>query len=394
MAKFTRSGRLRQIPPYLFSEISKKIDHAKKSGVDVISLGIGDPDMPTPKHIIAELERAARDPKNHQYPDYEGLLEFREAVAAWYKKRHNVALDPVSEVLTLIGSKEGSLHLSLAFVNPGDYALVPNPCYTPYRTGTILANGVVHDLPLLEANGFLPQLDKVQKDVVKKARVLFISYPNNPTTAVADAEFYREVIDFAKDNNLIVCSDNPYSEIAFDGYRPLSFLEVPGAKEVGVEFNSLSKPYNMTGWRIGMAVGNEELISAMAGVKNNVDSGVFNAVQYAGITALLKTPDSHIDALNSVYQKRRDMVYDTLTGAGIKVRKPKATFYMWCRVPEGYTSASFASLMLEKAGVVVAPGAAYGSYGEGYFRISLTVPDARLAEAMERIKKATEECKK
>ncbi len=388
MAKYARSGRLQQIPPYLFAEISKKIDQAKKKGVDVISLGIGDPDMPTPKHIIAELERAANDPKNHQYPDYEGMLAFREAVAAWYKKRHNVTLDPVSEVLALIGSKEGSLHLSLAFINPGDCALVPNPCYTPYRTGTILANGVVCDLPLLEANDFLPQLDRINRDVCKRAKILYLSYPNNPTTAVAGVEFYKEVVDFAKDNGIIVCSDNPYSEIAFDGYRPLSFLEVPGAKDVGVEFNSLSKPYNMTGWRIGMAVGNDDIISAMATVKNNIDSGVFNAVQHAAITALLKTPDSQIDQLNSIYQKRRDMVYETLTGIGIKVRKPKATFYMWCKVPNGYTCAGFASHLLEKAGVVVTPGAAYGSYGEGYFRISLTVPDARLAEAMDRIKKA------
>ncbi len=293
----------------------------------------------------------------------------------------------MSEVLALIGSKEGSLHLSLAFVNPADYALVPNPCYTPYRTGTILANGLVHDLPILEANDFLPQLDKIPKDVVKKAKILYLSYPNNPTTAVADREFYKSVIDFARDNRIIVCSDNPYSEVAFDGYKPLSFLEVPGAKEVGVEFNSLSKPYNMTGWRIGMAVGNQEIVSAMATVKNNVDSGVFNAVQLAAITAL-ESPDSQIDNLNKIYQKRRDLAYETLASVGIKARKPKATFYMWCKVPEGYTSASFATLLLDKAGVVVTPGGAYGSYGEGYFRISLTSPDARLAEAMDRIRKA------
>ena len=361
---------------------------AKKSGVDVISLAIGDPDMPTPKHIIEELERAANDPKNHQYPDYEGLLSFREAVAEWYKRRHGVTIDPVSEVLTLIGSKEGSLHLSLAFVNPGDYTLVPNPCYTPYRTGTILANGNVYDLPLLEANNFLPQLDKVPKDVLKKTKILYLSYPNNPTTAVAEMEFYNGVVDFAKDNEVIVCSDNPYSEIAFDGYKPLSFLEVPGAKDVGVEFNSLSKPYNMTGWRIGMAVGNQEIISAMATVKNNVDSGVFNAVQYAAITALLNTKDSDIAKLNSVYQRRRDIVHETLASVGIEAIKPKATFYMWCKVPSGYTSGSFATMLLEKTGVVVTPGAAYGSYGEGYFRISLTVPDARLEAAMDRIRKA------
>lgn len=388
MSKHVRSRRLHQIPPYLFAEISKKIEQAKKSGVDVISLAIGDPDMPTPKHVIAELERAARDPKNHQYPDYEGMFAFREAVAAWYKRRHNVALDPMTEVLALIGSKEGSLHLSLAFVNSGDYALVPNPCYTPYRTSTLLANGLVHDLPIIEANDFLPQLDKIPRDIVKRAKILYLNYPNNPTTAVAGMDFYKAVVDFAKDNNIVVCSDNPYSEIAFDGYKPLSFLEVPGAKEVGVEFNSLSKPYNMTGWRIGMAVGNADIISAMATVKNNVDSGVFNAVQHAAITALLKIPDSDIDALNRIYQKRRDLVYEALAGIGVKVRKPKATFYMWCKTPEDYTCTGFVSYLLEKAGVVVTPGAAYGSYGEGYFRISLTVPDARLAEAMDRIRKA------
>ncbi len=387
MVKLARSERLQRIPPYLFAEVSKKIEQAKKSGVDVISLGIGDPDLPTPKHIIEELGRAASDPKNHQYPDYEGLLSFREAVAAWYKRRHNVSLDPVSEVLALIGSKEGSLHLSLAFVNPGDCALVPNPCYTPYRTGTILANGRVCDLPLLEANGFLPKPGSLPKDACRNAKILYISYPNNPTGAVASREFYKEVVDFANDRGIIVCSDNPYSEIAFDGYKPLSFLEVPGAMDVGVEFNSLSKPYNMTGWRVGMAVGNPDVISAMATVKNNVDSGVFNAVQYAAIAAL-NTPDSHIDNLNRIYQKRRDLVCEALASAGFRAKKPQATFYVWCRVPDGYTSASFATFLLERAGVVVTPGAAYGSYGEGYFRISLTSPEARLEEAMGRIKRA------
>jgi LL-diaminopimelate aminotransferase len=315
------------------------------------------------------------------------MFSFRKAVAKWYMRRHDVSLDPNDEVLTLIGSKEGSLHLSLAFVNPGDYALVPNPCYTPYRTGTILANGLVHDLPLLEANNFLPQLDKVPKEVVRKTKILYISYPNNPTTAVASVDFYKQVVDFARDNNIIVCSDNPYSEISYDGFKPMSFLEVPGAKDVGVEFNSLSKPYNMTGWRIGMAVGNKEIISAMATVKNNVDSGVFNAVQYAGMAAM-SLPDSQIESLNKIYKARRDMVYDSLSAIGIQARKPKATFYMWCRVPEGHTGASFSTFLLEKAGVVVTPGAAYGGYGEGFFRISLTVPDARLSLAMERIKKA------
>jgi LL-diaminopimelate aminotransferase len=350
-----KSERVKEIPPYLFAEINKKIDQAKQSGVDVISLGIGDPDMPTPKQVIDRLKLAANDPKNHQYPDYAGLPEFREAVAGWYKRRHNVALDPKKEILALIGAKEGSLHLSLAFLNPGDYVLVPAPAYTTYKTSTILANGKVHEMPLLEENNFLPKL---------------------------------EDIDFAKENNIIVCSDNPYSEIGFDGYKPLSFLEIPGAKEVGIELNSLSKSYNMTGWRIGMAVGNEYIIEGMSNVKNNVDSGVFNAVQYAAIEALTKLPDSHIDKLNSIYQKRRDLAHKALTSVGIKVSESKATIYMWCKVPEGYDSASFATLLLEKAGVVVTPGSAYGKQGEGYFRISLTVPDERFKEAVSRIKKA------
>jgi LL-diaminopimelate aminotransferase len=383
-----KSERVKEIPPYLFAEINKKIDQAKQSGVDVISLGIGDPDMPTPKQVIDRLQLAANDPKNHQYPDYAGLPEFREAVAGWYKRRHNVALDPKKEILALIGAKEGSLHLSLAFLNPGDYVLVPAPAYTTYKTSTILANGKVHEMPLLEENNFLPKLEDIPKEIVEKAKIIYINYPNNPTASVADEKFYKKVIDFAKENNIIVCSDNPYSEIGFDGYKPLSFLEIPGAKEVGIELNSLSKSYNMTGWRIGMAVGNEYIIEGMSNVKNNVDSGVFNAVQYAAIEALTKLPDSHIDKLNSIYQKRRDLAHKALTSVGIKVSESKATIYMWCKVPEGYDSASFATLLLEKAGVVVTPGSAYGKQGEGYFRISLTVPDERFKEAVSRIKKA------
>ncbi|MCP3681416.1 MAG: LL-diaminopimelate aminotransferase [bacterium] len=382
-----KSERLKQIPPYLFAEINKKIAAAKAKGIDVISLGIGDPDTPTPDHIIEELYRAAKDPKNHQYPDYEGMPSFRKAVADWYKERHNVSLDPDKEVLTLIGGKEGSLHLALSLVNPGDYTLVPDPAYTPYRTGTIFASGTPYDMPLLAENGFLPDLSAVPKDIAKKSKIIFVNYPNNPTGAIADEGFYKELIDFAKDNEIVVCSDNPYSEIAFDGYKPLSFLEVKGAKDVGVEFNSLSKPYNMTGWRLGMAVGNEDVIGAMSISKNNVDSGVFNAVQYAGIEAL-KTPQSKIDELNAMYKRRRDLVVDTLQTIGLKAEKPKAAFYIWVPVPEGHTSASFAELVLEKANVVVPPGAGYGPNGEGFFRISLTVPDERLKEAMARIEKA------
>lgn len=381
------SDRIKKVPPYLFAEISKRIAEAKKKGIDVISLGIGDPDMPTPEPVVEELARAGRDAKNHQYPDYEGLFAFREAVAKWYSRRHNVTLDADKEVLALIGGKEGNLHICLALVNPGDYTLVPVPGYTPYNTSTIFSNGIPHYMPLLEENGFLPDLGKIPGDIARKAKIIFVNYPNNPTGAVAEREFYKELIDFAKENEIVVCSDNPYSEIGFDGYKPLSFLEVSGAKDVGIELNSLSKPYNMTGWRIGMAVGNEEVIRAMGIIKNNTDSGVFNAVQYAAIKAL-SLPDSFIEKNIAVYQKRRDIVHRTLTEAGLHCSKPRGSLYMWVRVPEGYTSGSFATEILEKAGVVITPGAGYGKEGEGYFRISLTVPDNRLHEAMERMKKA------
>lgn len=382
-----RSERVKKIPPYLFAEINRKIAEAKAKGIDVISLGIGDPDMPTPQPIVEELNRAAHDPATHKYPDYEGMPAFREAVAAWYKRRHNVDLDYKKEVLALIGSKEGSLHLNLAFTNPGDYVLVPDPAYTTYKTGAIFADGIPYQMPLLAENNFLPDLSKIPHEIAKKASIIFICYPNNPTGAVATDEFYKELIDFAKDNDVIVCSDNPYSETTYDGYKAPSFLEYPGAMDVGIEFNSLSKPYNMTGWRIGMAVGNAELVGAIGITKNNTDSGVFTAVQYAGIKAL-SLPDEGITQLNKIYQARRDLVCDTLNQIGLKVRKPKATFYIWVPVPKGHTSASFAAMMLEKAAVVVTPGAAYGPSGEGYVRISIAVPDKRLQEAMERIKKA------
>jgi LL-diaminopimelate aminotransferase len=382
-----QSERLKQIPPYLFAEINRKIAAAKKAGVDVISLGIGDPDLPTPQPVVDELKLAASNPKNHQYPDYEGMFAFRDAVSKWYRRMHGVQLNPDSEVLTLIGAKEGSLHLSLAFVNPGDFTLVPNPAYTTYMTSTILASGIPHKMPLLEKNNFLPDLSDIPRDIAQKAKIIYVNYPNNPTAAVAGRDFYKSLIDFARDNGIIVCSDNPYSVVAFDGFKPLSFLEVSGAKDVGIELNSLSKPYSMTGWRIGMAVGNPELIKGMATVKSNVDSGVFNAVQHAGIAAM-SLPDSFLEKNLAVYQKRRDLVCGALEHVGLKVNRPKATLYLWVRVPSGCTSASFAAEVLEKAGVVITPGATYGSEGEGFFRISLTVPDARLSEAVERIKKS------
>ncbi len=386
MKKMEPSLRVKSVPPYMFAEISRKIAEAKKKGIDVISLGIGDPDMPSPPEVVEELSRAAQDPKNHQYPDYEGMFAFRKSVSDWYKRRHNVTLDPDKEVLALIGGKEGNLHLSLAFVNPGDYSLVPVPGYTPYKTSTIFAGGIAYDMPLIEKNNFLPDLKIIPKDIAKKSKIIFVNYPNNPTGAIAGKDFYAELIDFSEDNNIIVCSDNPYSEIGYDGYKPLSFLEVSRAKDVGVEINSLSKPYNMTGWRIGMIVGNEEIIKQTGIMKNNIDSGVFNAIQYAAIKAL-NMDNSFIEKMAGVYQKRRDLVHDTLNSVGLKCAKPKASLYMWVKVPQGHTSASFATLMLEKAGVVITPGAGYGKEGEGYIRISLTVPDAKLMEAMDRIRK-------
>ncbi len=381
------SKRLQKIPPYLFAEISRKINAAKERGVDVISLGIGDPDLPTPEPIVKRMQEAVTDAANHQYPAYEGSKEFRQAVADWYQRRHNVSLNPDTQVLTLIGAKEASLHLCLGFVNPGDYTLCPDPTYTPYRTGTWFAGGEVHNMPLLEKNGFLPDLNAIPQDVREKSKIIFVNYPNNPTGAVANEEFYKGLIDFARDNNLIVASDNPYSEIGYDGYKPLSFLEVPGAMDVGVEFNSLSKYYNMTGWRLGMAVGNEDVIAGMATVKSNIDSGQFTAVQQAGITAL-NMPDSYYDDVTRVYQQRRDVMIEALRAIGLVPHVPKSALYVWCRVPEGHTSASFAELVLEKAGVVVGPGAGYGDAGEGFFRISLTVPDERLREAAKRIEES------
>ena len=377
--------RLKQIPPYLFAEINRKIEAAKAKGMNVISLGIGDPDMPTPPTIIDAMKNAVDKPENHRYPDYEGMFAFRDAIAKWYMRRHGVSLNPDKEILTLIGAKEGSLHLSLSYVNPGDSVLVPDPAYTTYLTSTILANGTPHKMLLKEENDFLPDLNAIPKDVAKKSKIIYLNYPNNPTTAVADKDHYRQVIDFAKDNDIIVCSDNPYSEIGFDGYKPLSFLEIPGARDVGIEFNSLSKNYNMTGWRIGMAVGNEEIIQTIGRVKTNIDSGAFNAVQQAGIAAL-NMPDSHLERTSKIYQRRRDVVIEALRSISLQPNVPKATIYVWTKVPENLNDADFASELIEKAGVVVAPGSSYGTGGKGYFRISLTVNDELLEEAVNRIK--------
>jgi LL-diaminopimelate aminotransferase len=380
------ANRLRQLPPYLFARIEEKIAEAKKKGIDIISLGIGDPDQPTFQPVIDALCQSVQRPANHRYPSSVGMMEYREAVARWYKLRFGVELDPANEVISLIGSKEGIGHISFCYVDPGDINLVPDPGYPVYGIGTLLAGGEPYLLPLLPENNFLPKLEDIPGEIAKKAKIMFINYPNNPTGAVANKEFFAGAVCFAKEYDLIVCHDNAYSEMAYDGYLPNSFLEVSGAKDVGIEFGSLSKPYNMTGWRIGWAAGNPEVLKSLAKLKSNIDSGVFQAVQEAAIAALTG-PQDGLSKLQSLYQHRRDIVVESLNKLGWNLEKPKASFYIWTPVPKGYTSAEFAELVLEKAGVVITPGNGYGAYGEGYFRISLTVNTERLIEAMHRMEK-------
>ena len=377
--------RIQTLPPYLFARIDEKIAEVKAKGVDVISLGIGDPDLPTPDHIIDVLVKAARNPVNHRYPSFVGMLEFRQAVAEWYKRRSNIVLDPKKEVVTLIGSKEGIAHIAFCYLNPGDIALIPDPGYPVYRIGTLLAGGVPYIMPLKAENGFLPDLDMIPEEVAHKAKLMYLNYPNNPTGAIADESFYLKVIAFAKKYDIIICHDGPYSEIAFNGYKPLSFLEVPGAKEVGIEFHSMSKTYNMTGWRIGWAAGNARVIEALSRIKSNIDSGVFQAIQEAAIEGLLGSQEI-VQEIIKIYQERQDIVIEGLTALGWSVERPKATIYVWPKVPKGFTSTSFCELVLEKAGVVLTPGNGYGEYGEGYFRISLTIKTERLREALRRIR--------
>lgn len=381
-----QAKRIAAIPPYLFAEIDKLKAQARARGVDVIDLGIGDPDQPTPEHVIQALSETASDPANHRYPPYEGLPEFKQAVAAWYDERYGVKLDPETEVMALIGSKEGIAHICWAFVDPGDVTLVPDPAYPVYRTGTLLAGGVPYALPLKAENNFLPDYSAVALETARAARLLFINYPNNPTAAVATPEFFAETVDFARKNEIVVCHDFAYCETTFDGYRAPSFLATPGAKEVGIEFNSLSKPYNMTGWRLGFAVGNKDVLAALSVIKTNIDSGVFNAVQYAGIKALTGPQDS-INHMNKMYTGRRNAIVNGLNSLGWSLEPTKGTFYVWAPVPAGYTSKSFAALLLEKVGVNVAPGNGYGEFGEGFFRIALTCSEERMQEAVDRMKR-------
>lgn len=385
MITIEKSDRLNSLPPYLFKEIDRQKEEVRKRGVDIIDLGVGDPDMPTPPHIIEALNKAAIDPANHRYPSYSGMGDFNEAVARWYKRRFNVDLDYENEVVTLIGSKEGIAHIPLAFINTGDLALVTSPGYPVYHIGVQFAGGQAYFMDLLKENDFLPDLNAVPEEIADKARMMFINYPNNPTSAVAKKSFFQEVVTFAESHNIIVCHDAAYTEMAFDGYRPISFLEVEGAKAVGIEFHSLSKTYNMTGWRVGFAVGREEIIQALGQIKSNIDSGAFQAVQVAGIAALEDNQDC-VDNMNKVYTERRDILVDGLVDLGLSVEKPRATFYVWIEVPKGYNSAEFTSHLLSKGGIVVTPGNGFGGAGEGYVRMALTVDKERMKEAVERIK--------
>jgi LL-diaminopimelate aminotransferase len=386
--RIEKAKRIVELPPYLFAAIDKKKVEMRMKGMDLIDLGIGDPDLPTPQPIIERLKKAAENRAHHRYPSYEGMIDFRKAVARWYERRFGIQLDPETEVLSLIGSKEGIAHIPLAFVNPGDYVLVPDPGYPVYRVATLFAGGIPHFLPLRKEHRFLPDLSKIPPEVREKAKLLFINYPNNPTSATAEKSFFEEVVAFANRYQIIVCHDAAYSEVAFDGYRPSSFMEVEGSKEVGIEFHSLSKTFNMTGWRIGFAVGNAEIVSGLGKVKTNVDSGVFQAIQEAGIEALDHF-DTPLPQIIEIYERRRDVLVKGLREVGLKVDPPQATFYFWFEVPKGYTSSQFATLLIEQAGIVATPGNGFGDEGEGYIRMTITVDEARLREAIERLKRIT-----
>lgn len=375
--------RIRTLPPYLFAAIDQMKREAIAKGADLIDLSIGDPDIPTPKHIVEAMKKAVENPEHHRYPSYEGMLSYRQAVARWYKRRFNVELDPEKEVLSLIGSKEGIGHIPLAFIDPGDVVLVPSPGYPVYPVGTKFAGGIPYFMPLKEENDFLPDLNAIPEDVRKKAKLMFINYPNNPTSADAEAKFFKEVIEFAKKYNIIICHDAAYSEVYFEE-KPISFMEIDGAKEVGIEFHSLSKTYNMTGWRIGYAVGNKDIIAGLGKVKTNLDSGVFQAIQEASIVAL-DTDDSILKEIRDTYRERRDILYEGLRSKGFDLKKPNSTFYLWVKVPRGTNSIDFVAKLLKEAEVLCTPGVGFGEHGEGYIRFALTQPKERIKEAVERI---------
>ncbi len=381
------SRRMDGLAPYLFAEMERKISDKRKSGVDVISLGIGDPDLPTPAYIVEEMQRQVADAANHRYPSNWGLGEFAEAAASFYKRRFGVELDPKKEFFPLLGAKEGLAHICWALLDAGDLALVPDPGYPVYAGGSVIVGAEVKYLELAPENGFLPDLEAISDEEARRAKVLFIGYPNNPTAAVVQEGFFEKVVAFAKKYDVAVVHDNAYSELTYDGYVAPSFLSAPGAKEVGVEFFSFSKPFNMTGWRIGFAVGNHEVLTHLWRLKTNMDSGMFDALQRTG-AFILNGPWDSVRAMCDIYRRRRDLLSEALASVGMQVPKPKATVYMWVPVPEGYTSGSFSEHVLNQAGVVVTPGLGYGPAGEGFVRLSLTTPDDRIAEAVDRIERS------
>ena len=381
------SERLEKIPPYLFAEIDRKVAEAKAKGYDIISLGIGDPDTPTLAPVVAEMHKAIDDPKNHDYPPYNGTKQFRTAAADWMKNRFGVELNPDTEILANIGSKESIAHVFFAYVDKGDYTLVPDPGYPVYHNATVFAGGTPYHMPLLEENGFLPDFDKIPEDVAKKAKLMFLNYPNNPTGAVADLDFWKKAVDFCKKYDILLCSDMAYSEMTYDGYKAPSVLEVDGGKDVAIEFYSHSKSYNMTGWRVGFVCGNADAVKALGTIKNNIDSGTFKAIQQAASVAF-KIDQSYIDKLNGMYQERRDVMEKGLKELGWDIKPTKATFYIWIPTPDGKTSEEFATELLEKAHLVVPPGNGYGACGEGYIRIALTKDTETLQKAIQRMKDA------
>ena len=379
------ANRINQLPPYLFAEIDRKKKAAQERGVDIISLGVGDPDLPTPSHIVQVGQAALAKAANHQYPFGAGLLSFRKTIASWMKKRFDVALDPATEIYSLIGSKEGLGHLPLAFLNPGDVALVPDPAYPVYKNATLFAGGIPYLMPLKEKNAYLPDLKAIPASVLKKAKILYLNYPNNPVAAVAPREFLEVVVAFAKKHKLMVAYDNAYSEMFYED-APLSFLEIPGAKDVGIEFHSLSKTFNMTGWRIAWVCGNAELIKGLATIKDSVDSGAFQAIQEAATSALTDpASEPFLKEMRALYKRRRDLFVEGMTKAGWIIQKPSATFYIWARTPEGYSSTETAGRLLDEVGVVCTPGVGFGPSGEGYVRFALSVDEKRMMEAVSRI---------
>jgi len=386
--KIALSKRILDLPPYLFAELDRAKAALRAEGKDVIDLGVGDPDLPTPDPIVHVLKKEAEESSNHGYPSYQGLLGFRQAVADWYRKRFNVELDPVCEVVSLIGSKEGIAHLPLAFIDPGDVGLYTEPGYPVYPVSIAFAGGEAVGLPLTRENDFLPDLEAIPEETARRAKILFFNYPNNPTSATAGPGFFETVVAFCRRYEILACHDAAYSEIAYEGHRPPSFLETKGAREVGIEFHSLSKTFNMTGWRVGFCVGNEDAVSALGKVKTNIDSGIFQALQVAGIEALSRG-EKIPHKLCEIYRARRDLVVDGLRSSGLDPFEPKATFYVWCPVPGGRDSKEFCKRLLVESAVVVTPGVGFGKHGEGYFRISLTQPEDRLKEALLRIRQVS-----